>query len=123
MTDTWRAYTARSVLPMFLVVLVYYAQCTYVHVLFTKRYDTAVCCLLPVPFGVLDLVYGVWRLASWRSEWIDARTGSDDEHMGCGGIYCTADFCGSSSAYCGWHVRVVQVSFIKTVFLRYCQAY
>ena len=33
---------------------------------------------------VLDLVYAAWRVASWRSECIDARTSSDDWHMGCG---------------------------------------
>ena len=89
-------------MPTLLAVSVYFPQYTYVRVLFTKRYDTAVvyavCCL---SYSACDLVYAVWRLASWRSECIDARTSSDDEHMGCGTIYCTADFCGSSAACCG----------------------
>ena len=42
---------------------------------------------------VLDVVYAVWRLASWRSGCIDARTSGDDGHMGCVVVYCcTADF-------------------------------
>ena len=62
------------------------------------------CCVLSVASLIrreLDLVCAVWRLASWRSECIVARTCSDDGHMGCGTVYCTADFYGSSVAYCG----------------------
>ena len=43
------------------------------------------CCMLSVAClirRVLDLVYAVWRLASWSSECIDALTSSDDWHMG-----------------------------------------
>ena len=71
---TWRVNTARSVMPMFLVILVYALYRSVRVLVFTPRNDTVVCCLLPVLFGVLDLVYAVWRLVSWRSECIDART-------------------------------------------------
>ena len=107
MTGTTRRVNtarARSVMPMFLVVSVY-ALYTYS----TRSVHTAqryCCCKLSVAClvrRVLDLVYAVWRLASWRSECIDDRAidinGSDDWHMGRGAVYCIADFCGSSVAW------------------------
>ena len=69
-------------MPMFVVVLVYALPGIYERVEFTPRNGTVVCCVACLIPRLLDLVYAVWRLASWRYERIDARTRSDDWHMG-----------------------------------------
>ena len=89
-TGTWCVNTARSVMPVLVVFVYALYTCSLQAAQRCSNYCMlSVACLLRL---VLNLVYAVWRLASWRSECIDARTSSDDWHMGCGTVYCIADF-------------------------------